>query len=109
MPWKDSARELLRVLAYPKFKRFPEDREDLLSDYLPFAEVVKIPSPPPSVPKCRDPKDAIFLHLAIAGRADALITGHVDWLTLKEAFPILIQTPETWWGAHGRSEGLRIP
>lgn len=98
-----SAQELLRVLTYPKFKLSTEDREDLLSDYLPYAEVVIIPVPPPSIPPCRDPKDEGFLRLAIAGKAKALITGDADLLTLAEAFPIAIQTPERWLAGQHRA------
>jgi len=34
---KATAGELIRVLAYPKFRLKAEEREDLLSDHLPFA------------------------------------------------------------------------
>ncbi|MYB37310.1 MAG: PIN domain-containing protein, partial [Gammaproteobacteria bacterium] len=35
-----TAAELMRVLAYPKFSLPREEQEELLSDYLPFCEVV---------------------------------------------------------------------
>jgi len=34
------------------------------------------------MPPCRDPHDLPFLHLAAAGRADALVSGDADLLTL---------------------------
>lgn len=74
--------ELVRVLAYPKFKLSSEDQAELLSDYLPAATVVPVPQPPPAVPPCRDPHDLPFLHLAAAGRADAIVTGDADLLAL---------------------------
>ena len=74
--------ELVRVLAYPKFKLTTDDRHELLADYLPAVEVVEVPDPPPVVPPCRDPDDHKFLHLAAAGDADALITGDADLLAL---------------------------
>lgn len=74
--------ELVRVLAYPKFKLSSEDQGELLADYLPLATVVTVPQPPPDVPQCRDPNDLPFLHLAAAGRADAVVTGDGDLLAL---------------------------
>ena len=59
--------ELIRVLAYPKFRLSSEEREDLLSDYLSFCETVSVPNPPPPTPRCRDPFDVQFLEVAVAG------------------------------------------
>ena len=85
-----TAGELVRVLAYPKFRLSPEEREELLADYLPYAKVVVLPDPPPAVPDCRDRFDLPFLQLAAAGKA-TLVTGDRDLLVLsgKAAFPIL--------------------
>lgn len=80
-----TARELVRVLAYPKFKLAADEREDLLADYIPWVRVVRIPDPPPTVPACRDPFDVAFLHLAVAGKARALVTGDKDLLALAGA------------------------
>jgi uncharacterized protein len=77
-----TARELMRVLAYPKFGLAAGEQQDLLADYLPWVQVVPIPDPPPAVPPCRDPFDLPFLHLAIAGRAQALVSGDKDLLAL---------------------------
>ena len=74
--------ELVRVLAYPKFGLSVEDQAELLADYLPVTTVVPVPEPPPAVPRCRDAHDLPFLHLAAAGRADALVTGDADLLAL---------------------------
>ncbi|MDE2408663.1 MAG: putative toxin-antitoxin system toxin component, PIN family [Xanthomonadaceae bacterium] len=86
--------ELLRVLAYPKFRLRAEDQHELLADYLPWTRTVHIPQPPPAVPDCRDPFDIPFLHLAAAGRAKTLVTGDRDLLALqgKTAFAILAPT-----------------
>lgn len=86
------AQELMRVLAYPKFKLEVHEREELLADYLPCAEVVRIPEPPPVVPTCRDPFDLPFLQAASVGRADALVSGDADLLALagQTAFAILM-------------------
>jgi putative PIN family toxin of toxin-antitoxin system len=80
-----TADELLRVLAYPKFKLSPAEQHELLADVMPWVEVVLIPDPPPGVPACRDPFDLPFLHLAIAGRAQALVSGDRDLLALAGA------------------------
>jgi putative PIN family toxin of toxin-antitoxin system len=86
---RETAAELLRVLAYPKFRLDAADREALLGDYLPFAETASLQSPPPELPSaCRDRNDAIFLHLAIASRADLLISGDADLTTLVTAYPV---------------------
>ncbi len=90
---RDTVSELVRVLAYPKFGLDVSDREDLLADYLPWCETVTIPHPPPPVPECRDPFDRPFLFLAVAGRADVLVTGDGDLLALAESFPVSILTP----------------
>ena len=77
-----TAQELVRVLAYPKFRLSAADREELLSDYLPYTTTVRIPDPPPSVPECRDPFDLRFLELATVGKAKALVTGDRDLVAL---------------------------
>lgn len=77
-----TTRELVRALAYPKFRLSPAEQAELLADYLPWVKVTRIPDPPPPVPRCRDPFDAPFLVLATAGRAQALVSGDSDLLTL---------------------------
>lgn len=77
-----TVRELVRVLAYPKFKLDAAEQQELLADDLPWAQVVRVPDPPPDVPACRDRFDLPFLHLAAAGDADALVTGDADLLVL---------------------------
>jgi putative PIN family toxin of toxin-antitoxin system len=77
---RDTVAEIVRVLAYPKFKLTADERQELLADYLPHTTAVAIPDPPPAVPPRRDVHDLPFLHLAAAGRADALITGDADLL-----------------------------
>jgi len=86
--------ELLRVLAYPKFRLTLAEQEDLLADYILFCETVVLPEVLPAVPTCRDPFDVPFLMLAIAGRADYLVTGDRDLLSLKDAFSCSIVTAD---------------
>lgn len=91
---KETVGELLRVLAYPKFKLTASEQEELLADFLPYADVVELPAPWPALPACRDEKDQVFLVLAHVGEADALVTGDSDILAMREAFPGLILTAE---------------
>lgn len=105
---RDTAGELLRVLACPKFALAAEERQDLLDDYLPWCETVAVPDPPPSVPECRDPCDRPFLELAIAGRADALVTGDADLLALADSFAVPILAPAAlreWLPVTGSAPG----
>ena len=81
-----TASELIRVLAYPKFKLNDESQQELLADYLPWCATVRIPSPPPATPNCRDPFDQPFLQLAVAGKADCLVSGDQDLLSLADCF-----------------------
>lgn len=88
-----TAAELIRVLTYPKFRLSPDEQHDLLADYLPWAQAVRIPDPPPRTPRCRDPHDVPFLQLAIAAKADALISGDKDLLILAPLRRVAIITP----------------
>ena len=69
--------ELHRVLFRPKFDRFVtrDIRAGFLTALMPLVELV-----PPSTPirACRDPKDDMFLEVAVHGNADALISGDAD-------------------------------
>ena len=84
--------ELIRVLGYPKFRLSQSERENLMEEYLPWCEVVVVDHPM-DVPDCRDPDDRIFLELAVAARADALVSGDRDLLALAPTFNIPILTP----------------
>ncbi len=88
--------ELLRVLAYPKLHLNELERDGLLGDYLPFAEVMDLVETWPHVPECRDPADRVFLALAVAAHADALVTGDADLLAIERAGSVPILTPEAF-------------
>ena len=91
-----TAAEFMRVLSYPKFKLKGPEQQELLADYLPFCVTVRIPKPPPATPSCRDDFDIPFLQLALAGRANALVTGDQDLLTLGDRFACPIISPEAF-------------
>lgn len=86
--------ELIRVLAYPKFQLSPEERRELLADYLPYCEIVEQIEQCAVV--CRDAKDQPFLDLAQAGKADLLISGDADLLVLAGQTEFLIESPEAY-------------
>lgn len=88
-----TAAELIRVLAYPKFKLESWEQHDLLADYLPWTETFRVPDPPPRTPACRDPHDVPFLQLAFVAKADALITGDANLLVLAPLCHLAIITP----------------
>jgi len=90
---RETTAELIRVLGYPKFRLSEADRQDILEDYLPFCETATVPDPPPAVPQCRDLFDRPFLELALAGNADALVTGDAGLQALADIFAVPILTP----------------
>jgi putative PIN family toxin of toxin-antitoxin system len=90
----ETVAELVRVLAYPKLKLSEEDTKDLLAHYMEHAEAVREAGASVRVPACRDPDDRKFLQLAYAAKADALVTGDEDLLTLSGKSRIPILTPD---------------
>ena len=84
--------ELIRALAYPKFKLSATEQEELLADYLPHCTIVQVPAKVPRVPTCRDADDRAFLELALIGRAAYLVTGDKDLLSLTAKFSCPIVT-----------------
>ena len=84
---QDTVLELLRVLAYPKFGLTQGEQEQLLAEYLPYAEAVRFEATPAALPAIRDADDISFLALAAAARADALVSGDGDIQAVKAQFP----------------------
>ncbi len=89
-----TAAELMRVLAYPKFKLTDAEQQELLADYLPYCTTVRMPAKPPRTPACRDPFDLPFLQLAVAGKVAYLVTGDQDLLSLAGRFVCPIITAD---------------
>lgn len=87
-----TASEAVRVLAYPKFRLSPSDREELVADYLPYCRSVRIPARLPKLPQCRDADDQMFIELAAIGKADFLVTGDKALLALAPEFSRRIVT-----------------
>ena len=100
---RDTVSELLRVLAYPKFKLSQDEQETLLAEFLPFVETVKIETTPEGLPEIRDANDVIFLVLATVAQADALVSGDGDIQSVRDQFHIPILTVAEfadWLQAH---------
>jgi putative PIN family toxin of toxin-antitoxin system len=91
---QDTVAELIRILAYRKFRLEPAWRDELLADYLPYCEIVR-PDKKCAI-RCRDPKDQPFLDLAQSGKADALVSGDRDLLALASKTAFRIETPEAY-------------
>jgi uncharacterized protein len=79
---RETVKELVRALAYPKFALEPEEIEMVLGEYLPWTQQVER-SPPASLPRCRDPEDQKLVELAAAGEAELLVSGDGDLLDLR--------------------------
>jgi putative PIN family toxin of toxin-antitoxin system len=73
--------ELREVIRRPKFDRYVplqtrcDDIEEIIADMLPIVIEERIGI-------CRDPKDNMFLELAVNGHADVIITGDADLISL---------------------------
>jgi uncharacterized protein len=91
---RTTALELTRVLSYPKFGLKPEDRQELLAEYLPYCKVNEVTKRCPVV--CRDEKDQPFLDLAQSCKADVLVSGDRDLLVLADAVNFRILSPEEY-------------
>ncbi len=77
----------------PKFRLDRTDRDAILADYLQSAETFTLPVSLATLPAaCRDRDDDVFIHLAIAAGADALVTGDNDLLALRGTIPVRILT-----------------
>jgi uncharacterized protein len=102
---KETRAELLRVLAYEKFKLTQADIARVLALYLPFAEVNQVDLDADitnQLPVCRDARDQIFLDLAQSAKADYLITGDQDLLVLANTphLPFRILKPVEFLTQH---------
>ncbi len=92
--------ELENVLRRPKFERYltEQERLEFLDSYLLTAVAVSITEP---ITACRDPNDDKFLELAVAGKADCIVSGDADMLALHPFRGITIVTPRDFLGTLG--------
>lgn len=89
----ETAGELLRVLAYPKFGLSLNQQEVVAARFVAFIERVQLAVEPSALVRCRDSRDQIFLELAFQGKANVLVTGDGDLLALSGTAPFAIEPP----------------
>src|SRR4051812_37844022 len=91
----ETLRELIEKLHSPKFDRYmrPERRDSLLQRVASLVEIVDVLQ---SIRASRDPKDDKFLEAAVNGRADVIVTGDRDLLTLNPFRGVAIVTPAAY-------------
>jgi len=85
--------EYTEKLLLPKFDKYVSrsKRMNMLNDI--EREALFIESEV-KIAECRDPKDNKFLELAVAGKADCIVTGDKDLLVLHPFRNIRIMTPK---------------
>lgn len=76
-------RELADVLNRPRIRKYiPAEQAEEFLDLL--CEAALLVKPEQGPPLCRDPKDDYLLYTAIAARADYLVSGDNDLLSLQK-------------------------
>ena len=93
--------ELLDVLHRPKVARFirPDRRSELLGQLLALCLRVQ---PGERVTDCRDPKDDKYLELALAARAEQIVSSDADLLMLHPWRGIRVLRPAEYLAEVGR-------
>jgi putative PIN family toxin of toxin-antitoxin system len=88
----ETLRELLRVLARPRLQRYIDPRmaADAVGLVARLAEMVR---PTSRIDVCRDSDDNRVLELAVDGRADVIVSGDNDLLSLRAYRDVRIVTP----------------
>jgi putative PIN family toxin of toxin-antitoxin system len=78
---EDTIAELRGVLTRRRFRKYVslESTMDYIDWYAGISELVEIGE---RLAVCRDPRDDKFLELAVAGRADFIVSGDADLLVL---------------------------
>ena len=91
---RETAAELMRALAYSKFQLSADEQSKAFAMYIQHAETLAEPKTNAKLPPCRDPSDLIFLRLAYAANADALVSGDADLLAVSAKSRVPVITPE---------------
>jgi uncharacterized protein len=83
--------ELTKTLDKPRLQKFlnPQDKIDFIANFLLLSKPCIVTE---KITKCRDPKDNMFLELAVSAKADAIITRDGDLLSLHPFRDIQIIT-----------------
>lgn len=92
---EETIAELDDVLRRPKFDKYLSEarRLEFLAALIRQAEVIDVVD---VVTDCRDPKDTMFLALALSGKASHIVTGDSDLLVLHPFRGILILSPRSF-------------
>jgi len=90
-----TVREFVDKLLSSKFDPYVSRaaRQTLVRTFLPIVEIVQSTQ---VITVCRDPHDDKFLEAAVNGRADVIITGDKDLLTLNPFAGVLILSPSDY-------------
>lgn len=105
---RETVAELMRVLAYPKFQLDEAEIAELLSDYLPFAEIAPgqiapsqgAPEQLDEAMRVADPHDQPFVDLAVHAQVEVLVSGDAHLLALADKGDLRVMTPakfRIWW------------
>ncbi|AWW29109.1 putative toxin-antitoxin system toxin component, PIN family [Echinicola strongylocentroti] len=83
--------EFIEVVSRPKFKKYfsTNDIENILEYFDQYGQIFKVKS---TIKACRDEKDDFLLNLSIDSKADFLITGDKDLLSLGKIEKTKIMT-----------------
>lgn len=78
---EETFKELAKTLEKPRLQKYlePETKIDFLANFL---KMTKLFVATETITICRDPKDNMFLELAVSFKANALVTRDGDLLTL---------------------------
>jgi len=96
--------EVIRIM-HMKFLRSEETNKNRLSAFLEDVPRVVVSGKLCGV--CRDPKDDFILECAVTGRADMIVTGDKDLLSLDPYGAIRILTPRQYLEAAKIHQPLR--
>jgi len=92
---EETLTELSNVLARPKFDRYVSraDRQHFLRLLGGVARIIPVTH---QVKACRDPNDDKFLHVALNGEAEVIVTGDSDLLVMHPFHGVDIVNPVTF-------------
>jgi len=90
--------ELAEVLQREKFDRYvtSSEREEFLEAFVERALFLQATE---EVRVCRDPRDDKFLELAVSGKANCIISGDKDLLSLHPFHDVAVMTPAQFLAA----------
>lgn len=90
---KETFKELIKVLAYPKFSLTEDEIRKLVEEEIvPYFELISSTTAIKNV--CQDPDDDKFLSCALSASADFVISGDKDLNKIKQYKNIKIVTPQ---------------